>query len=333
VKKILNDPNDFVDESLHGIVLAHADQLKMVNDDPRLLIRKNAPIQGKVAIATGGGYGHLPVFLGYVGEGLADGVCVGNVFSSPSSDAMLAITKAIDAGEGVLFLYGNYFGDKMNFELAQELAGEEGIHVETVRVTDDVASQPAENRKKRRGVAGIFYAYKIAGAAANDGKNLIEVKQAAEKVVENVGTIGVGFTPTTIPASGNQTFTIADDEIEVGIGIHGEPGIQRTSVKPAKELVVDLVNHLIEDLNIQPNDEISVLVNGMGATPLEELYVAYSEVYNYLQEKEIRIYHPYVGNYGTSLDASGFSISFLNLDEELKGYLDASVNSPFFQQR
>lgn len=221
----------------------------------------------------------------------------------------------------------------MNFDLAQELAEEEGIQVETVRITDDVASQPVENRKKRRGVAGIFYGYKIAGAAANEGKNLKEVKQAAEKVVENVGTIGVGFTPTTIPASGNPTFTIADDEIEVGIGIHGEPGIQRTSVKPAKELVVNLVNHLIEDLTLQPNDEISVLVNGMGATPLEELYVAYREVHNYLQEKEIHIYHPYVGNYGTSLDASGFSISFLKLDEELKGYLDAPVHSPFFQQR
>jgi dihydroxyacetone kinase-like protein len=332
VKKILNSPNDFVDESLHGIVLAHADQLKMVDEDPRLLIRKDAPVQGKVAIATGGGYGHLPVFLGYVGEGLADGVCVGNVFSSPSSDAMLAVTKAIDAGKGVLFLYGNYFGDKMNFDLAQELAEEAGIQVETVRVTDDVASQPHENRKKRRGVAGIFYAYKIAGAAANGGKSLQEVKQAAEKAVENVGTIGVGFTPTTIPASGNPTFTIPDNEIEIGIGIHGEPGIERTPVKPAKELVVDLVNHLIEDLHIQPNDEISVLINGMGATPLEELYVAYREVYNCLLEKEIRIYRPYVGNYGTSLDASGFSITFLKLDEELKGYLDAPVRSPFFQQ-
>lgn len=158
MKKILNNPNEFVDESLHGIVLAHADQLKMVDEDPRLLVRKDAPVQGKVAIATGGGYGHLPVFLGYVGEGLADGVCVGNVFSSPSSDAMLAITKAIDAGKGVLFLYGNYFGDKMNFDFAQEVAEESGIQVETVRVTDDVASQPHENRKKRRGVAGIVYA-------------------------------------------------------------------------------------------------------------------------------------------------------------------------------
>jgi dihydroxyacetone kinase-like protein len=332
VKKILNNPNDFVDESLSGIVLAHSDQLKMVSEDPRLLVRKNSPIQGKVAIATGGGYGHLPVFLGYVGEGLADGVCVGNVFSSPSSDAMLAITKAIDAGEGVLYLYGNYFGDKMNFDLAKELALEEGIQVETVRVTDDVASSSQENRKKRRGVAGIFYVYKIAGACAKEGKTLLEVKKASEKAVENVRTMGVGFSPTTIPASGNPTFTISDDEIEVGIGIHGEPGIERTPMKSAKEITVELVDHLIEDLNLLPQDEISVLINGMGSTPLEELYIAYQEVHKYLREKEIRIYKPYVGNYATSLDASGFSISFLKLDEELRGYLDAPVSSPFFQK-
>jgi phosphoenolpyruvate---glycerone phosphotransferase subunit DhaK len=331
MKKILNKPNDFVDESLNGILLAHSDELKMVDHNPRLVIRKHAPINGKVAIATGGGYGHLPVFLGYVGEGLADGVCVGNVFSSPSSDAMLSITKAIDAGKGVLYLYGNYFGDKMNFDLAQELAIEEGIQVETVRVTDDVASASSEDPKKRRGVAGIFLVYKIAGACANEGKSLEEVKKTAEKAVENLRTIGVGFSPTTIPASGQPTFTISDEEIELGIGIHGEPGIKRMLMKTAKELCTDLADHLIEDLRLLPNDTISILINGMGSTSLEELYIAYHEVHKYLEEKEIKIHRPFIGNYATSLDAAGFSVSFLKMDEDMKRYLDAPAKSPFFQ--
>jgi phosphoenolpyruvate---glycerone phosphotransferase subunit DhaK len=321
-----------VDESLNGIILAHSDELKMVENDPRLLIRKNAPIEGKVAIATGGGYGHLPVFLGYVGEGLADGVCVGNVFSSPSTDAMLAVTKALDAGAGVLYLYGNYFGDKMNFDLAQELALEEEIQVESVRVTDDVASASSEDVNKRRGVAGIFFVYKVAGACANEGKSLGEVKKAAEKAIQNVRTIGVGFSPTTIPASGKPTFSISDDELEVGIGIHGEPGIERTKMKTARELSIELADYLIKDLNLSSQDKVAVLINGMGSTPLEELYIAYHEVYKYLEEKNISIHRPFIGNYATSLDAAGFSISFFKLDQEMERYLDAPARSPFFQQ-
>lgn len=332
MKKILNDPVDFVDESLEGIVLAHSDMLRFASEDPRAIVRKDAPVRGKVAIATGGGYGHLPVFLGYVGQGLADGVCVGNVFTSPSADAMLAVTKAVDGGAGVLYLYGNYFGDKMNFELAAELAVDEGIRVETVRVTDDAASAPLDEMHKRRGVAGVFYVYKIAGACAQTGASLEEVKSAAELAAKSVRTMGIGFSSCIIPASGSPTFEIADDEVEVGIGIHGEPGIARKKMESAKELVDQLLASLTKDLNLQTGDEVSVLVNGMGSTSLEELYVAYREVDRWFDGKGIRIHKPFVGEYATSLEMGGFSISIMKLNETLKRYLEAPVNTPFIRQ-
>ncbi|GMA63482.1 dihydroxyacetone kinase subunit DhaK [Alicyclobacillus fastidiosus] len=331
MKKILNNPSDFVDESLRGIVLAHSDMLRSVGD-PRVIVRSDAPVRGKVAIATGGGYGHLPVFLGYVGQGLADGACVGNVFSSPSADAMLTVTKSIDGGAGVLYLYGNYFGDKMNFDLAAEMARDEGIQVETVRVTDDVASAPAEQMSKRRGVAGVFFVYKIAGACAESGASLEEVKRLAEEVVINVRTMGIGFSPCTIPASGKPTFEIADNEVEIGIGIHGEPGISRQETAPAKELVSQLLAHLTADLDLVPGDEVSILVNGTGSTPLEELYVAYKEAHSWLSQKGIKIFKPFVGEYATSLEMAGFSISVLKLDETMKALLQAPVNTPFIKQ-
>lgn len=332
MKKILNDPNQFVDESLGGILLAHANQLRALEEDPRAIVKTNAPAAGKVAIATGGGYGHLPVFLGYVGDGLADGVCVGNVFSSPSADSMLAVTKAIDGKQGVLYLYGNYFGDKMNFDLAAEMAGDEGIPVESIRVSDDVASAPKEQWRKRRGVAGIFFAYKIAGACAASGASLQEVKAVTEKAVENLGTMGIAFSPCVIPASGNPSFEIAPDEIGVGIGIHGEPGIAQRKVGPAKELVGELMDHLFADLALQAGEEVSILVNGLGSTPLEELYIAFQEAAQYLSTKGVGIYRPYVGEYATSLEMAGFSISLLRMNAELKPYLDAQADSPFFKQ-
>ncbi|WEG11119.1 dihydroxyacetone kinase subunit DhaK [Pullulanibacillus sp. KACC 23026] len=329
MKKILNDPNKFVDESLAGILLAHPDQLRGLQDDPRAVVRADAPVAGKVAIATGGGYGHLPVFLGYVGKGLADGVCVGNVFTSPSADSMLAVAKEINSGSGVLFLYGNYFGDKMNFELAQELAEEEGIQVEAVRVTDDVTSAPFEQKQKRRGVAGIFFAYKIAGACAESGASLEEVKCVAEKTVENIRSMGIGFTPATIPASGNPSFEIDEDEVEIGIGIHGEPGIFRQKAAGAKEYVNELMGKISKDLGLSARDEVAVLVNGLGSSSLEELYIGYREVYRWLDEKQIKIYRPFIGEYGTSLEMGGFSLSILKLDDELKTFLDEPARSPF----
>ncbi|MHB1629387.1 MAG: dihydroxyacetone kinase subunit DhaK [Bacilli bacterium] len=332
MKKILNHPDQFVDESIAGILLAHPEQLSGVNGDSRAIVRSDAPVKGKVAIATGGGYGHLPVFLGYVGRGLADGACVGNVFSSPSADAMLAVTKAIDGGAGVLYVYGNYFGDRMNFDLAAEMAADEGIRVETVRAADDAASAPFNDRHKRRGVAGLFFVYKIAGACADAGASLEEVKRITEQAAENVRSMGVGFSPCVIPASGKPTFGIAGDEIEIGIGIHGEPGIARQKMQTAQDLVSQLLDHLTDDLMLKAGDEVSVLVNGTGGTPLEELYIAYKEVYQGLTDKGIRIYKPFVGEYATSLEMSGFSLSILKLDDALKKYLDTPVNIPFVKQ-
>lgn len=329
MKKILNDPNNFVEESISGILLVHSNALTSVEGEPRAVVRKDAPVQGKVAIATGGGYGHLPVFLGYVGQGMADGVAVGNVFTSPSADAVLAVTKAIDGGVGVLYLYGNYFGDKMNFDYAAELAAEEGIQVETVRVSDDVASAPLDSKDKRRGVAGLFFVYKIAGACAETGASLDEVKRVTQFALENVRTMGVGLSPCIIPASGKPTFEIGDGEVEVGIGIHGEPGMQKQPLGTAKEMVSQLLEHLVEDLHLAKGDEVSVLVNGMGSTPLEELYIAYKEVHGGLTERGIHIYKPFVGEFATSLEMAGLSLSILKLEDSLKPFIDAPASTPF----
>ncbi|WP_102344950.1 dihydroxyacetone kinase subunit DhaK [Bacillus sp. Marseille-P3661] len=330
MKKFINEPMNFVKESLEGIVLAHSDQVKFAKEDRNGILRADAPVAGKVAIATGGGAGHLPVFLGYVGKGLADGASVGNVFTSPSADAMVNVAKEIHSGNGVLFLYGNYFGDKMNFDLAAEmLEDDEDIRVETVRVSDDVASAPREDWTKRRGVAGIFFAYKIAGACAEKLLPLEKVKAVAEKAVENIATMGVAISSCTIPSSGKPTFEIGEDEMEVGMGIHGEPGIRRAKLTTANEIVNELVPYLLEDLQIKAGDNIAILVNGSGTTPLEELYIVNREVHHLLAEKNINIYKTYVGEYATSLDMGGFSLSFLKLDNELKEYLDAPAESPF----
>jgi phosphoenolpyruvate---glycerone phosphotransferase subunit DhaK len=333
MKKIINNPNDFVRETLEGIVFAHQDKLQFTKDDPNGLIRKVDPVEGKVAIATGGGSGHLPVFLGYVGHGLADGVAVGNVFTSPSADTMYQVAKEINSGNGMLFLYGNYFGDSMNFDVAAEMLEEDdGIVVETVKVSDDVASAPRDEWKKRRGVAGIFFAYKITGACAESRKSLDEVKRVAEKTVENLATMGVAISSCTIPDSGKPNFIIGEHEMEIGMGIHGEPGITRSELKSAHEISETILNHLIEDLSLTEEDEVAVLVNGSGATPLEELYIVNREVHLFLTERNISIYKSYVGEYATSLDMGGCSISLLKLDNELKSYLDAKADSPLFKQ-
>lgn len=323
----------FVDETLEGIVCAHSDRLRFPDGEKRGIVRADAPVMGKVAIATGGGAGHLPVFLGYVGRGLADGSSVGNVFTSPSADAMVRVAKEIHGGRGVLFLYGHYFGDKMNFDLAAEMvAEEENITVETVRVSDDAASAPRDRWRDRRGVAGIFFAYKIAGACAETSASLDQVKEAAEKAVANMATMGVALSSCIIPASGKPTFAIGEDEMELGTGIHGEPGISRTKLKTAGEIAEEIVRYLIADLALESGDEVAVLVNGSGATPLEELYIVNREVHLLLAQRAVRIYKTYVGEYATSMDMAGCSVTLLKLDDELKRYLDAPADSPFFKQ-
>lgn len=332
MKKIINEPKDFVDEFVDGILLAHPALLKAIGQDRRVLVRADAPVSGKVGIVTGGGSGHLPLFKGYVGRGLCDGVAIGNVFSSPSSAQILEATKAVDGGAGVLYLYGNYGGDVFNFDLSIDMAELEGIRTRTVLGRDDVASQPKERAADRRGVAGIFFAYKAAGAAAERGDSLDEVAAIAEDIIEHTATMGVGLSPTILPTTGKPSFELADDEMEIGIGVHGEPGIHRGTLETADEIAEHLTERLVTDLGISAGDRVAVLVNGLGATPLEELYLLYRRTHQILEAKGIAIAKNYVGEYATSLEMAGASISILTLTHDRLALLDAPAESPFFRE-
>lgn len=333
MKKVINAPEKVVEEMLEGLLLAHPDQLRSVREDNRALVRADAPVQGKVALATGGGSGHLPLFLGYVGEGMLDGVAVGNIFASPSAQVMLDVTRAIHGGAGVLYIYGNYGGDVMNFEMAAEMADMEGIRVEAVVAKDDVASMPKGFEAQRRGVAGLFYLYKLAAAKAELGASLDEVKRIAEKASANVRTMGVALSPCILPAVGRPTFEIGPDEMEIGMGIHGEPGVSRGKLEPADAIAETLVSKILEDLPIESGGEVSVLVNGLGSTPLEELYIVYRRVHNLLADRGIRIHRRYIGEYATSLEMAGLSVSILRLDQELKELLDKPFTTTFHMQK
>ena len=332
MKKFINEPLQVVDETISGILKAYPDHLRMTKESPRALVRADAPIKGKVAICTGGGSGHIPVFLGYVGPGLLDGVSVGNVFSSPSSDDMLAATKEVNGGAGVLYLFGNYSGDVMNFEMAAEMAGMDDIPVQLSLAADDVASAPRSEKERRRGIAGIFFAYKIAGAKADTMASLDEVKATADQVIENTCTLGVALGPCIIPAVGKPNFTIADDEMEIGMGIHGEPGIERTKLKKADEVAAIMVERVMADLPFKSGDEVAVLINGLGATPPEELFILNKKAHEILEGHGIKVYRTFVGEYATSMEMAGASLSLLRLNDELKKLLDAPAFSPFLPQ-
>lgn len=335
MKKIINKPEDYVKEMLEGLYIAHSDLITYTADDVHCLVTANK-VEGKVGIATGGGSGHLPLFLGYVGKGMLDGCSVGDVFQSPSAEQMLAVTKAIDSGAGVLYIYGNYNGDIFNFDMAAEMADfEENIKVESVVGADDVASAgpsaPGE-KSTRRGVAGIFFVYKCAGAAADEMKPLEEVKRIAEKASANVRTMGVALTPCIVPRVGKPGFSIADDEMEIGMGIHGESGIRRGKLEPADKITDEMLDKIISDIPFAAGDEVDVLVNGLGATPLDEQYIVTRRISQYLAEKNIKVHHFYVGEYATSLEMAGFSISLLKLDDELKALMEKPACTPFFKQ-
>jgi len=332
VKKLINDPLDFVDETIEGILVAYPNHLKRCEGSQRALMRADGPVESKVAIVTGGGSGHLPVFLGYVGPGLLDAVSIGNVFSSPSPDDMLAATVAAHGGAGVLYLFGNYSGDVMNFSMAAEMAEMEDIEVATSTANDDVVSAPVEERETRRAVAGLFFAYKIAGARAAEGASLEEVKAAADQAIFNTRSMGVALSPCTIPAAGEPTFTIGEDEMELGMGIHGEPGLERSKLAPADEVAEVMVSRILPDLPFAAGDEVAVLVNSLGATPPEELFILYRRVHQLLSEADISVYRPFIGEYATSMEMAGASVSLLKLDEELKRLLDAPAYSPFLPQ-
>jgi dihydroxyacetone kinase len=328
MRKFINDPDAFVDEVLDGLVLSLPGRLRRLEDEPRAVVRADGDFQGRVTIATGGGSGHLPVFVGYVGRGLLDGCAVGNVFASPSADQMLAVTRAIDGGRGVLYLYGNYGGDRLNFDLAAELAGAEGIRVETVLARDDVASAPPERAGERRGIAGIFFGYKVAGGCAAAGEDLDAVAAAAEHALSRTRSMGVALSPCVLPAVGRPNFELPDGEMEIGMGIHGEPGVRRGPLLSADEIADDLVGRILEDLAAPAGAELAVLVNGLGATPPEELLILYRHAHVRLVDEGYRVERAYVGEYATSLEMAGASISLLHLDPALTGFLDAAAEAP-----
>jgi len=332
MKKIINNPDTFVDEIIDALLLAHPKWIKAANADKRALVRADAPKAGRVGIVTGGGSGHMPGFLGYVGEGLCGGVAVGNVFSSPSSEQIFEATRGVNGGAGVLYVYGNYGGDVLNFDLASDLADAEGIDIKTVVLTDDVASAPKERAADRRGVAGMVFAFKCAGAAAERGDSLDEVARICAKANANCRTMGVGLSPTILPAAGKPTFTLPDGEMEIGIGIHGEPGTHRGALQSADVIADNMMRQILDDLAAPKGSRLALLVNGLGATPLEELYLLYRRAAKVIDGDGLTIAWSYVGEYVTSLEMAGASITVMLLDDELEALLAAPAHSPFFRE-
>lgn len=330
MKKIINDPLKFVDETIEGILYAYGDKLRSLEGDKRVIIKNTPTKKNKVGIVTAGGSGHLPVFLGYVGDGMLDGCAVGNVFASPSSSKMASMIETCDHGAGVLCLYGNYGGDNLNFEMAIEEVEFNDIKTEQIRVRDDVASSPKDSAEKRRGVAGMVYAFKIAGAAADNMMDLKAVKEVTEKALSNIRTMGMALTPCIVPEVGKPTFTIDEDEMEIGMGIHGEPGIEVGKIKTADEVVDTILDKILGDIDLAEGDQVSVMVNGLGATPLEELLICFRRVHEVLDKKGISIYMPHIGEFATSMEMSGFSITLFKLDDELKNLLRQPGSTPFY---
>jgi dihydroxyacetone kinase-like protein len=318
-------------EMLEGLCAAHPGYFKRSGAEGRVLARPDAPIAGKVGIVTGGGSGHLPVFTGYLGPGLLDACAIGEVFASPGAEPMADAIRAANGGAGVLRLYGNYGGDVMNFDMAGEIVEFEGIRTTTVLAADDVASAGPAEREKRRGVAGMIYCFKIAGAKAATMASLDEVTTVAQKAADRCRSVGVALTPCTVPAAGRPTFTIGESEMEIGMGIHGEPGVRRGALRTADEMVGEMLAMLLADMPLAAGDRVSVLVNSLGATPLEELYICYRYVARELGAKGVAIVAPLVGRYATSMEMAGMSLTFCKLDAELEALLMAPCDCPFLR--
>ncbi len=331
MKKIINNPEVIVDEMLNGVIKAHPDHVRRL-DGFNVLVRKSGPVEGKVALVSGGGSGHEPSHGGFVGKGMLDGAVAGEVFTSPTPDQVLEGIKAVDGGKGVLLIIKNYSGDVMNFEMAAEMADMENIKVDKVIVNDDVAVENSTYTTGRRGVAGTIFVHKIAGAAAEEGKNLEEVKVIAQKVIDNTRTMGMSLNACIVPAVGKPSFILEEDEIEMGLGIHGEPGTHRQKIARADELTTYMLNKILEDMPVNSHEEVAVMVNGLGGTPLMELYIVNRKLHELLEKKEIKIAKTWVGNYMTSIEMPGFSISLIKLDKELKQLLNAKADTPAFKE-
>lgn len=331
MKKILNDPYRYVDELLEGMTAAHPQYYVQTGAGGRVIARPQGATPGKVGIVTGGGSGHLPVFAGYVGQGLVDACAVGDVFASPSVEQMADAIRAANGGAGVLRLYGNYGGDIMNFDMAGDLVEMEDIATTTVIVSDDVASAPPDEAEKRRGVAGMVYAFKMAGAAAEVGGDLDEVTRIAAKAAGACRSTGVALTPCIVPQAGKPTFQIADDEMEIGMGIHGEPGVRVGKLESADKIANEMLDMLLKDRPIEKGDRISPLVNSLGATPPEELYILYRTVKKCIEAAGAEIVMPLVGRYATSMEMAGVSFSLCWLDDELERHLKAPAECAFWR--
>ncbi|MCG0275400.1 MAG: dihydroxyacetone kinase subunit DhaK [Thermosediminibacteraceae bacterium] len=331
MKKLINNPELVVEEMLEGMVRAFPQYVRKL-EGYNVIVRVDAPVKGKVALVSGGGSGHEPSHAGYVGKGMLDAGVAGSVFTSPTPDQIFEAIKAVDGGAGVLLIIKNYTGDVMNFEMAADMARAEGIDVESVIVNDDVAVENSTYTVGRRGIAGTVFVHKIAGAKAQAGGTLEEVKAVAEKVIKNVRSMGMALTPCIVPAAGKPTFEIGEDEMEIGMGIHGEPGTMRTKIKKADEIVNHLMEKILADLPLEDGAEVAVMVNGLGGTPLMELFILNRRVNQILEEKGIKVYRTYVGEFMTSLEMAGASITLLKLDDELKSLLDAPADTPAFKQ-
>jgi len=329
MKKIINNPSNFVEESIDGLIKSHPDIYARAKDNARVITRAKKASK-KVGIVTGGGSGHLPVFTGYVGKGFLDSCAIGSVFASPSVEQMVSAIKNADNGNGVLCIIGNYGGDVMNFEMACETVEAEGIKTKKVIIADDIASASEAEKLKRRGIAGMIFVFKIAGAIAETGASLDETFKIAAEANNNIRTLGVALSPCILPEAGKPTFEINDDEIEIGMGIHGEPGIKREKLKPANDLVDDLYKRIIDDSKLKANDNIAIMINSLGATPLEELYIVSKRVNENLSNSKINNVKTYVGRYATSMEMAGMSITTLKLNANLKKLLFDSSACPFW---
>ncbi len=330
MKKIINAPENYVDEMLKGIYAAHTNLVKYAADDLRCYCTAKKK-EGKVAIITGGGSGHLPLFLGYVGDGLIDGCGIGGVFQSPSPEQIYNIAKEVDTGAGVLYLYGNYTGDIMTFDMATDLCDMDDIVCKSIVGADDVNSHA--NPDTRRGVAGIYFMFKAAGAKADEGADLNAVLAAAQLAKDNTRTVGFALTPCIIPEVGHANFELKENEMAMGMGIHGEPGVWNGPLKTSREIAEESINTLLNDMPLANGDEITLLVNGLGATSIEELYILTNDVRELFAEKGVSIYKTVVGEYATSMEMAGASISICKMNDELKKYIDHPVHTPFICQK
>ncbi|WP_431324237.1 dihydroxyacetone kinase subunit DhaK [Rhizobium sp. YTU87027] len=332
-KKLINSGADAVDEMLEGILAAHPEHLYAVEDMPRAIVARNGPRKGKVGLVIGGGSGHEPTFLGFVGKGLADAAAVGNIFASPPPDPIIACAKAVDGGAGVLFMYGNYAGDVMNFDMATELLGLDDIEARTVLTTDDVASAPSDQVEKRRGVAGNVFIFKAAGAACDLMYSFDDVERVARYANSRTYTMGVALSPCSLPQTLKPNFLIGEDEMEIGMGIHGEPGVARGPLRSADEVTDQLLDGILGEMGAaETGDRVAVLVNSLGSTPMMELYIMMRRVKARLEDAGLLIHTSLVGNYCTSLEMAGASITVMHLDDELQELIDHPCDCAMFRK-